>query len=118
VTPGEEDAWAFKEEDDVGEGVDDGEAEAEAEVEPALVPGEVDAARDDEGADEALSCVGDGCEEDEGEGEENGAALDACVFASGVEGADCEGVGLDWGELDAEAGTGVVALAWWSARRL
>jgi hypothetical protein len=116
VTPGEEDAWAFEEEDDDG-GVDDGEAEAEAEAEAALVSGEVDAARDGEGADEELSCVGDGCEEEEGEGEENGAGLDACVFAAGV-GADCETAGLDWGELDPEAGTGVVALAWWSARRL
>lgn len=117
MTPGEEDAWAFEEDDD-GVGVDDGEAEAEAEAEAALVPGKVDVARDAEGADEELTCVGDGCEEDEGEGEEVGAGLDACVFASGVEGADCEGVGLDWGELDSEAGTGVVALAWWSARRL
>jgi hypothetical protein len=113
VTPGEEDAWAFEEEDDES-GVDEGEAEAEA----ALVPGEVDAARDGEGADEELSCVGDGCEEEEGEGEENGAGLDACVFAAGVEGAACETAALDWGELDSEAGTGVVALAWWSARRL
>lgn len=116
MTPGEEDAWAFEEDDGVS--VDDGEAEAEAEAEAALVPGEVDVTRDAEGADEELSCVGDGCEEGEGEGEEVGAALDAWVFASGVEGADCEGMGLDWGELDSEAGTGVVALAWWSARRL
>lgn len=115
MTPGEEDTWAF-EEDDVGEGVDDGEAEAE--VEAALVPGEVDVARDGEGADEELSCVVDGCEEGEGEGEEDAAALEACVFASGVKGADWEGVGLDWGELDSEAGTGVVALARWSARSL
>ena len=115
MTPGEEDAWAI-EEDDVGDGVDDGEAEAE--VEAALVPGEVDVARDDEGDDEELSCVVEGCEEGEGEGEEEGATLEACVFASGVEGADWEGVGLDWGELDPEAGTGVVALAWWSARCL
>jgi len=111
VTPGEEDTWAFEEDDDA-EGADDGEGVAEAEAEAALVPGEVDVARDGEGADEELSCVGDGCEEEEGDGEETGAGLDACVFASGVEGADCEGVGLDWGELDPEAGAGVVALAW------
>jgi len=111
VTPREEDDWAFEEEDDDGEGVDDGEGEAE--VEAALVPGEVDVAGDDEGVNE-LSCVG---EEEEGEGEEDAAGLDACVFASGVEGVDCEGVGLDWGELDSEAGTDVVALAWWRARR-
>ena len=80
MTPGEEDAWAF-EEDDAAEGVDDGAAEAEAEAAAALVPGEVDAARDGEGADEELSCVGDGCAAEEGEGEETGAALDAWVFA-------------------------------------
>ena len=93
---------------------------AEAEAEAALVPGAVDAARDGEEADEALACVGDGCEEGvgEGEGEETGAGLDACVFASGVEAAGCEGAGLDWGALDPEAATGVVALAWWRARRL
>jgi hypothetical protein len=107
VTPGEEDAWAF-EEDDACAAVDDCAGEAEAEAEAALVPGAVDAARDGEGADEELSCVGAGCEE-EGEGEENGAGLDACVFALGV-GADCDGMGLDWGKLDPEA-MGVVALA-------
>lgn len=117
MTPSEEDAWAFEEDDAAeGEGVDDAKGEAEAEA--ALVPGEVDAARDGEGADEELSCVGDGCEEGDGDGEETGAALDACVFASGVEGADCEGMGLDWGEFDPEAGAAVVALAWWIARRL
>lgn len=94
--------------------MDDAEAEgeAEAEAEAALVPGDVDAARDGEGADEALSCVGDGCEEGVGVGEETVGGLDAWVFALGVEGADCEGAGID-----SEAGTGVVALAWWSARR-
>lgn len=117
MKPDEEDAWTLEREDDDNAGVDDDKAEAEAAAEAALVPGEVDAARDGEGADEELSCVGDGCAEEEGAGEENGAALDACVFASGVKGADCDGVGLDWGELDPEAGTGVVALAWLSARR-
>ena len=103
----------FNEEDDDSEGVDDGEAEAEA----ALVPGEADAARDGEGADD-VSSVGVGCDEGEGEGvgvrEATGAGLDACVFASGVEGADCEGAGSDWGELD--SGATLVALAWWRAR--
>lgn len=114
TTPSEEDAWAFKEEEDDSEGVDDGEAVAEA----ALVLGKVDAARDGEGADDEVSSTGVGCEEGVGEGvgvgEETGAGLDASVFASGVEGADCEGAGSDWGELDSEAT--LVALAWWRAR--
>jgi len=70
VTPGEEDTWAFEEDDDA-EGADDGEGVAEAEAEAALVPGEVDVARDGEGADEELSCVGDGCEEEEGDGDDD-----------------------------------------------
>jgi hypothetical protein len=119
MTPREEDTWAFEEEDDDDDkGVDDGEGEAE--VEAALVAGEVDVARADEGADEELSCIeeeGDGEGDGEEEGEEDGAGLDACVFTSGVEGVDCAGAELDWGALDSETGTGVVALACWSARR-
>ena len=99
MTPGEDDTRALEEENDDDESVDDGEAEAEEEA--ALVSCEVEIARDDEGADEKLSSVEDGCEEKEGEGEENGCCEDACVAA-----ADCEGVGLD-----SEAGSDVVALA-------
>jgi hypothetical protein len=105
MTTGEDDNRALEEENDDDGSVDDGEAEAEEEA--ALVLGEVEVARDDEGADEELSSVADGCEEKEGEGEENGCCEDACVAA-----ADCEGVGLD-----SEAGSDVVALAWGSARR-
>ena len=99
---GEEDVWAFEERDEEGATVDDSAAEEEA----ALVPGEDDtAARDDEGADEELSCVADGCAEEEGEGEEN-AWEDAWVAA------ESEGMGID-----SDTGRGVVALAWLSARR-
>ena len=110
MTPGEEDTWAFEEEDDDVESVGDGEEEVEAEA--ALVPGEVDVARDGEGAEEDLSCV-----TEEGEGEETGAGLDASEFALGIEGVDWEGMGLDWSELDREDATGVICLACWNARR-
>jgi hypothetical protein len=96
MVPGEVDARALEEENDDDASVDDTEAEEEA----ALVPGEVDVGGDDEGAGEELSRVADGCEEEEGEGEEN-AWEDACVAA-----ADCEGVGLD-----SEAESDVAALA-------
>jgi hypothetical protein len=51
----------------------------------ALGPGEVDVGRDGEGTDKESSCVGDGSEEEEGEGEENGWGLDACVGAAARE---------------------------------
>jgi hypothetical protein len=95
MVPGEDDARALEENDD-GAGVDDSGAEEDA----ALVPGADDVGRDDGGADEELSCVAEGCEEEEGAGEEN-CWEDACVAA-----ADCEGVGLD-----SEAGADEAALA-------
>lgn len=95
MAPAEDDARTLEEENDDDASVDDSGAEEEA----ALVPGEDDVGRDEGGADEELSSVVDGCEEEEGEGEEN-AWEDACVAA------DCEGVGLDSG-----AGSDVVALA-------